>query len=73
MIVPLHLYRVFKNAVRATKNQVKAEITGSPVTESGTFSTEVGAIINVIRDEAIVDLNRAQIGLLAAPAIDQCG
>ena len=52
------------NAVRAAENRVEAGIANLRGTESAIFSAVVGAYMDVIRDEAIVDLNRAQAGVL---------
>lgn len=62
--VPLYLGGAVKNAVRAAENRVEAGIAGLRATESAIFSAVVGAYMDVIRDEAIVDLNRAQVGVL---------
>ena len=62
--VPLYLGGAVKNAVRAAENRVAAGIAGLRATESAIFSAVVGAYMDVIRDEAIVDLNRAQVGVL---------
>lgn len=62
--VPLYLGGAVKNAVRAAENRVAAGIAGLRATESAIFSAVVGAYMDVIRDEAIVELNRAQVGVL---------
>lgn len=62
--VPLYLGGAVKNAVRAAENRVEAGIAGLRATESAIFSAVVAAYMDVIRDEAIVDLNRAQVGVL---------
>ena len=62
--VPLYMGGAVKNAVRAAENRVEAGIAGLRATESAIFSAVVGAYMDVIRDEAIVDLNRAQVGVL---------
>lgn len=62
--VPLYLGGAVKNAVRAAENRVEAGIAGLRATESAIFSAVVGAYMDVIRDEAIVELNRAQVGVL---------
>ena len=53
-----------KNAVRAAENRVEAGFANLRGAESAIFSAVVGAYMDVIRDEAIVDLNRAQVGVL---------
>lgn len=62
--VPLYLGGAVKNAVRAAENRVEAGLAGLRATESAIFSAVVAAYMDVIRDEAIVDLNRAQVGVL---------
>ncbi len=62
--VPLYAGGGIKNAVRAAENRVEAGIASLRGTESAIFSAVVGAYMDVIRDEAIVDLNRAQAGVL---------
>jgi outer membrane protein len=64
LTVPLYLGGAVKNAIRAAENRVEAGIAGLRATESAIFSAVVGAYMDVIRDEAIVDLNRAQVGVL---------
>jgi outer membrane protein len=62
--VPLYLGGGVKNAIRAAENRVEAGRAGLRGTESSIFSAVVGAYMDVIRDESIVDLNRAQVGVL---------
>ena len=62
--VPLYSGGGVKNAVRAAENRVEAGRAGLRGTESAIFSAVVGAYMDVIRDEAVVDLNRAQVGVL---------
>lgn len=64
LAIPLYLGGAVKNAVRAAENRVEAGIAGLRATESAIFSAVVAAYMDVIRDEAIVDLNRAQVGVL---------
>ena len=61
---PLYAGGGIKNAVRAAENRVEAGFANLRGTESAVFSSVVGAYMDVIRDEAIVDLNRAQVGVL---------
>lgn len=53
-----------KNAIRAAKTRVEAGFANLRGAESSIFSAVVGAYMDVIRDESIVDLNRAQVGVL---------
>jgi outer membrane protein len=53
-----------RNGVRAAENRVEAGFANLRGTESAIFSAVVGAYMDVIRDEAIVELNRAQAGVL---------
>ncbi len=61
---PLYAGGGVKNAIRAAENRVEAGFANLRATESAIFSAVVGAYMDVIRDEAIVDLNRAQVGVL---------
>lgn len=61
---PLYAGGGIKNAVRAAENRVEAGFANLRGTESAIFSAVVGAYMDVIRDESIVDLNRAQVGVL---------
>jgi len=61
---PLYAGGGIKNAVRASENRVEAGFASLRGTESAIFSAVVGAYMDVIRDESIVDLNRAQVGVL---------
>lgn len=61
---PLYAGGGIKNAVRAAENRVEAGFANLRGAESAIFSAVVGAYMDVIRDEAIVDLNRAQVGVL---------
>jgi len=63
--VPLYQGGGVKNAVRAAKTRVDAGFAGLRGTESAIFSAVVAAYMDVIRDEAIVELNRAQVGVLS--------
>jgi outer membrane protein len=62
---PLYAGGGIKNAVRAAENRVEAGFANLRGTESAIFSAVVGAYMDVIRDEAIVELNRAQVGVLS--------
>jgi outer membrane protein len=62
---PLYAGGGIKNAVRAAENRVEAGFANLRGTESAIFSAVVGAYMDVIRDESIVDLNRAQVGVLS--------
>lgn len=64
MSVPLYSGGGVKNAVRAAENRVEAGRAGLRGTESAIFSAVVATYMDVIRDEAIVGLNRAQVGVL---------
>jgi len=63
--VPLYQGGGVKNRVRAAETRVKAGFAGLRATESAIFSGVVAAYMDVIRDEAIVGLNRAQVGVLS--------
>jgi outer membrane protein len=63
--VPIYTGGAVKNGIRAAENRVEAGIAGLRATESAIFSAVVAAYMDVIRDEAIVDLNRAQAGVLS--------
>ena len=62
--VPLYTGGAVKNGIRAAESRVQAGIAGLRATESAIFSAVVGSYMDVIRDESIVDLNRAQVGVL---------
>jgi outer membrane protein len=62
--VPIYAGGSVKNAIRAAKNRVEAGVANLRATESSLFSGVVGAYMDVIRDESVVDLNRAQVGVL---------
>ena len=62
--VPLYSGGAVKNAVRAAEIRVEAGRENLRGTESSIFSAVVGAYMDVIRDEAVVSLNRAQVGVL---------
>ena len=62
---PLYAGGGIRNAIRAAENRVEAGFANLRGTESAIFSAVVGAYMDVIRDEAIVELNRAQVGVLS--------
>jgi outer membrane protein len=64
LAVPLYAGGGVKNGVLAAENRVQAGQAGLRATESAIFSAVVGAYMDVIRDESIVELNRAQVGVL---------
>jgi outer membrane protein len=61
---PIYAGGGIRNAVRAAENRVEAGFASLRGTESAIFSAVVGAYMDVIRDEAIVDLNRTQVSVL---------
>ena len=62
---PIYAGGGIRNAVRAAENRVEAGIANLRGAESAIFSAVVGAYMDVIRDESIVELNRAQVGVLS--------
>ncbi|WP_373476788.1 TolC family outer membrane protein [Sphingorhabdus sp.] len=62
---PVYAGGGIRNAVRAAENRVEAGFAGLRGTESAIFSAVVAAYMDVIRDESIVELNRAQVGVLS--------
>ena len=62
---PIYAGGGIRNAVRAAENRVEAGFANLRGTESAIFSATVGAYMDVIRDESIVELNRAQVGVLS--------
>jgi outer membrane protein len=62
--VPLYAGGAIKNAIRAAEVRVDAGRANLRATESSIFSAVVGAYMDVIRDESVVSLNRAQVGVL---------
>lgn len=62
--VPIYAGGAVKNAVRAAKTRVQAGKHDLRGTESSLFSNVVATYMDVIRDTAIVDLNRANVGVL---------
>jgi outer membrane protein len=64
LAVPIYVGGAIRNGVRAAENRVQAGQAGLRATESAIFSAVVASYMDVIRDESIVDLNRAQVGVL---------
>ncbi len=62
--VPIYAGGAVKNSVRAAKTRVAAGQNDLRGTESSLFSNVVATYMDVIRDEAIVRLNRANVGVL---------
>jgi outer membrane protein len=62
--VPLYSGGAIKNAIRAAETRVLAGRENLRGTESSLFSAVVAAYMDVIRDESVVSLNRAQVGVL---------
>ncbi len=62
--VPLYSGGAIKNGIRAAETRVLAGRESLRATESSLFSAVVGAYMDVIRDESVVSLNRAQVGVL---------
>ncbi len=65
LTVPAYRGGAVKNNVRAAKGRVQAGFANLRATESSIFSNVVAAYMDVIRDEAVVRLNRAQVGVLS--------
>lgn len=61
---PIYTGGAVKNSVAAAENRVEAGFASLRATESAIFSAVVAAYMDVIRDEAVVELNRAQVGVL---------
>lgn len=62
--LPIYSGGSVKNALRAAKTRVEAGQEDLRATESGVFSDVVAAYMDVIRDSAIVELNRNNVGVL---------
>lgn len=62
--VPVYSGGAVKNAVRAAKTRVEAGQQDLRATESSLFSNVVATYMDVMRDAAIVKLNRANVGVL---------
>ena len=63
--VPIYSGGAVKNAVRAAKTRVEAGQFDLRATEASIFSNVVATYMDVIRDSAIVKLNRANVGVLS--------
>ena len=64
LAVPIYRGGGVKNAIRAADTRVMAGQAGLRGTESIVFTNVVAAYMDVIRDSAIVSLNRANVGVL---------
>jgi outer membrane protein len=62
--VPIYQGGAVRNAIRAADSRVDAGQADLRGTEAGVFSQVVGAYMDVLRDEAIVGLNRSQVKVL---------
>ncbi len=62
--VPLYTGGAVRNSVKAADARVKAGQSNLRGTESGVFTSVVAAYMDVLRDEAIVGLNRSQVKVL---------
>ena len=62
--VPIYSGGAVRNSVQAAETRVKAGRGDLRATESGLFSQVVGAYVDVIRDQAIVGLNRNNVQVL---------
>ena len=62
--VPIYSGGAVKNGVRGAKTRVEAGRANLRATEASVFSQVVAAYMDVIRDQAIVSLNRANVGVL---------
>src|SRR3546814_16348494 len=64
LTVPLYQGGAVRNAVRAAKFRVEAGQADLRATEASIFSQVVGAYMDVIRDQAIVQLNQKNVAVL---------
>ncbi len=64
LTVPLYQGGAVRNAVRAAKYRVEAGQADLRGTEASVFSQVVGAYMDVIRDQAIVQLNQKNVSVL---------
>lgn len=62
--VPIYSGGAVKNAIRAARTRVEAGQFDLRATEASVFSNVVATYMDVIRDSAIVNLNRANVGVL---------
>ena len=63
--VPIYAGGAVKNSIRAAKKRVEAGQFDLRATESSIFSNVVATYMDVMRDTAIVQLNRANVGVLS--------
>ncbi len=63
--VPLYQGGRVKNAVRAAEKRVESGQADLRATEASVFNQVVAAYMDVIRDQAIVSLNRGNVGVLS--------
>ncbi len=64
LTVPLYTGGAVRNGVRAADSRIKAGQDNLRSVESDVFTTAVAAYVDVLRDEAIVGLNRNQVKVL---------
>ena len=64
LTVPIYAGGAVRNGVKAAKTRVEAGRANLRGTEASIFSQVVGAYMDVIRDSAIVSLNRANVNVL---------
>jgi len=64
LTVPIYSGGAVKNAIRGAKRRVIAGQADLDATEGSLFSNVVATYMDVMRDEAIVRLNRANVGVL---------
>lgn len=64
LTVPIYQGGAVRNAVRAAKYRVEAGQANLRATEASIFSQTVGAYMDVIRDQAIVQLNQKNVAVL---------
>ncbi|ABF53971.1 TolC family outer membrane protein [Sphingopyxis alaskensis] len=64
LTVPIYQGGAVRNAVRAAKYRVEAGQANLRATEASIFSQVVGAYMDVIRDQAIVQLNQKNVAVL---------
>jgi outer membrane protein len=62
--VPIYQGGAVKNSIRSADARIEAGRANLRDTEAGLFSQVVGAYMDVIRDQAIVQLQRANLGVL---------
>ena len=62
--VPIYLGGQVRNSVRAAEQRVEAGQASLRATESSLFSQVVGAYMDVLRDQAVVSLNRGNVSVL---------